>query len=214
MDKIKIIESLREVVKLKFENEGSGHDYWHIVRVVNNAKAIASKEGGDPFIIEVAAWCHDIGDHKLGDSESAEEQITRILIDLGLNQDLVNAVNEIVEGVSFKGAHVKTNPLTLEGKIVQDADRLDAIGAVGIARCFSYSGHKGTLMHHPARKPELHDNFEAYKNADGTAVMHFYEKLLLLKDRMQTDTGKAMAEDRHNYMALFLKQFFSEWEGG
>jgi uncharacterized protein len=213
MDKSKIIESLREIVKLKFENEGSGHDYWHIVRVVNNAKTIAHKEGGDVFIIEIAAWCHDIGDYKLGDDESAEQQIDRILAGLGMANDLIKTINEIVDSVSYKGAHVITNPLTLEGKIVQDADRLDAIGAVGIARCFSYSGHKGTLMHHPDRKPELHDDFESYKNSDGTAIMHFYEKLLLLKDRMQTETGKVLAKQRHSYMESFLEQFYAEWEG-
>ena len=211
MSKDKLIETLKQLIKSKFENESSGHDYWHIVRVVNNAKTIVEKEGGDAFIVEVAAWCHDIGDYKLGDADSAADQITKLLTELELDKETVNNIVEIVESVSFKGAQVNTNPISLEGKIVQDADRLDALGAIGIARCFSYSGHKGTLMHHPDRKPEMHDNFEDYKNANGTAVMHFYEKLLLLKDRMQTNTGTRMALERHNYMEQFLEQFYAEW---
>ncbi len=205
------LEEIRSYVRTKFEGDSSGHDYWHLVRVVNNARTIAATEGGNLFLIEVAAWCHDIGDYKLGDTESPETQITRLLRELNMGEDFIKSVIDIVHSVSFKGAGVDTNPGTLEGKIVQDADRLDAIGAVGIARCFAYSGHKGTLMHHPERKPIMHQRFEDYKSADGTAIMHFYEKLLLLKDRMQTDTGRKMAEQRHAYMESFLAQFYKEW---
>lgn len=212
--KEEILAGVKVFIRNKFEGEGSGHDYWHLVRVVNNARKIVEQEGGDQFIVEVAAWCHDLGDYKLEEADSAETQITNLLTGLGMPATEVRMIVEIVESVSYKGAKVETIPATLEGKIVQDADRLDAIGAVGIARCFAYSGHKGTLLHNPERVPVMHDNFEEYKAADGTAIMHFYEKLLLLKGRMQTTTGRVLAQERHEFMEGFLEQFYSEWKGG
>ena len=209
-----IITKVTAEIKAQFEGEGTGHDWWHIVRVVNTSKTIAEKEGADVFIVELAALLHDVGDHKFHKEEDAQERlIGKILNKVGVSTEIKLKVLEIVANVSYKGATVETMPTSLEGEVVQDADRLDAIGAIGIARAFAYGGNKERLLYHPEQPPVLHDSFDAYKNDKGHTINHFYEKLLLLKERMQTSTGKKMAEDRHAYMESFLSQFYKEWEG-
>jgi uncharacterized protein len=210
----KIIEEVKAEIKKQFEGEGTGHDWWHMVRVVNNALTIGRKENANLFLVELAAWLHDIGDHKFHKETDAQERlITQILDDIGLKKEIQKEILAIVASVSYKGAKVETLPYTLEGQVVQDADRLDAIGAIGIARAFAYGGNKERLLYHPEQPPVMHNDFEAYKNDKGHTINHFYEKLLLLKERMQTSTGKQMAEDRHVYMESFLSQFYNEWKG-
>lgn len=209
-----ILENIRSEIQKQFEGEGTGHDWWHIVRVVNTAKTIATKEKADVFLVELSALLHDVGDHKFHKEEDAQERLVgEILDEVGVVSDIKAQVLEIVGNVSYKGANVETRPTSIEGRVVQDADRLDAIGAIGVARAFAYGGNKERLLYHPEQPPVMHDDFEAYKNDDGHTINHFYEKLLLLKERMQTETGKKMAEERHEYMEVFLNQFYKEWEG-
>ena len=210
-----IITKVRAEIKAQFEGEGTGHDWWHIVRVVATAKQIAKEEGANSFIVELSALLHDVGDHKFyKEKDAAEQRISEMLDNAGVSEELKNKVLEIVSNVSYKGANVETRPTSLEGKVVQDADRLDAIGAIGIARAFAFGGNKERLLYHPEQPPVMHNDFEAYKNDKGHTINHFYEKLLLLKDRMQTRSGKEMAKERHQYMEGYLKQFYKEWEGG
>ena len=207
-----IITKVTAEIKAQFEGEGTGHDWWHIVRVVNIAKQIAKEEGANSFIVELSALLHDVGDHKFHkEKDAAEKLISEMLDNAGVSEELKNQVLEIVSNVSYKGANVETRPTSLEGKVVQDADRLDAIGAIGIARAFAYGGNKERLLYHPEQPPVTHNDFEAYKIDKGHTINHFYEKLLLLKDRMQTKSGKEMAEERHQYMEGYLKQFYKEW---
>ncbi|MDG2227642.1 MAG: HD domain-containing protein [Flavobacteriales bacterium] len=207
-----IIIKVTAEIKAQFEGEGTGHDWWHIIRVVNTAKQIAKEEGANSFIVELSALLHDLGDHKFHkEKDAAEKLISEMLDNSGVSEKLKNQVLEIVSNVSYKGANVETRPTSLEGKVVQDADRLDAIGAIGIARAFAYGGNKERLLYHPNQPPVVHDDFNAYKNDKGHTINHFYEKLLLLKDRMQTKSGKEMAEERHQYMEGYLKQFYKEW---
>ncbi len=172
-------------------------------RVANVAKGIAKQEGGDPFIAEVAGWLHDVADAKLVDDQaSAVEEQNRLLESLIESKDLVFSIETAMKDISFRGKH-KT-PETLEGKIVQDADRLDAIGAIGIARTFAYGGKAGQLIYStPTEGEDIKDN--------NTSIQHFYDKLLLLKDLMNTETAKKMAQERHEFMQRFLEEFYSEW---
>ncbi len=209
-----LLNKVREEIQTIFKGEGSGHDWWHIYRVTETAKSIAKKEKADLFLVELSALVHDLGDHKLFKGENAQEVlISNLLKKLNCDNFLINKILEIVKTVSYKGANVSTTPTSLEGKIVQDADRLDAIGAIGIARAFAFGGHHNRLLYDPTDKPTLHNNFESYKNDKGHTINHFYEKLLLLKDKMQTESGKALAIERHLFMESFLKQFYLEWEG-
>jgi len=199
-------------VKQLFEGEGSGHDWWHIYRVRNLALKISETEGGDLFIIEMAALLHDLDDWKLKTGKEAsrtEAWLHQVSVDTGQQKRILQVISE----VSFKGAEVETLATTTEAKIVQDADRLDAIGAIGIARTFAYGGNKGRSMYDPEILPVMHNNFEAYKKNNGPTINHFYEKLLLLKDRLNTATAIEMAEKRHAYMEAFLARFFAEWNG-
>jgi len=210
-----LITAVRNEVKLLFEGEGSGHDWWHIYRVTENAKAIAKQEkGADIFVVELAALLHDVGDYKLFKEVNAQEVlITKILTKYEASPKLIQTILEIVKKVSYKGGNEDSTPTSLEGKIVQDADRLDAIGAIGIARAFAFGGHHNRLIYHPEQSPENHLDFDSYKNSKGHTINHFYEKLLLLKDLMQTPTGKSIAQQRHLFMEQFLDQFYNEWEG-
>ncbi len=208
----KLIAKVTDQIKHEFEDEGTGHDWWHIHRVVNNALLIANIEGGEKDLIKLSALLHDVGDHKFHKEENAAEiLITQILTRFEANNELIKRVIQIVSEVSFKGANTTTRTSSLEAKIVQDADRLDAIGAIGIARAFAYGGNKNRLLFHPEQPPKNHKDFNAYKTDNGHTINHFYEKLLLLKDRMQTKTGRKLAEERHVYMETFLEQFYSEW---
>ncbi len=215
MDKDTVITKTREYVHLQLSGEGSGHDWWHIYRVVKLALHIAKKENADQFIVELAALLHDIGDFKFfdGDETVAPRMVRQWVTDLSVPEDTVAHVCAIVRDISFKGAGtIQTRRMeTLEGQVVQDADRLDAIGAVGIARTFAYGGFKKREIYNPDIPAEWHENFAAYKKSTGPTINHFYEKLLLLKDLMNTETAKKLAEERHRFMEQYLVQFFKEW---
>ena len=209
-----IVNKTKEFVKNKLEGEGSGHDWWHILRVYNNAVDIAKKEGScDIFIIELAALLHDIADWKFhdGDLNKGSEISETFLSEFNISDEVMKHVSDIIKNISFKGAKVKNTITTKEGMIVQDADRLDAIGAIGIGRAFAYGGFMKREMYNPDIPYEVHNTFEEYKNKNGSTINHFYEKLLLLKDRMNTKTGREKAEKRHEFMLSYLEEFYSEW---
>jgi uncharacterized protein len=206
---------IRQHVKHKFASEGTGHDWHHIERVTQNALRIAEAEGGDLMLVELAALLHDIDDHKFngGDLEAGARTARQLLSELGVDETVIEQVTHIIATVSYKGAHVHSVPSSLEGKIVQDADRLDAIGAIGIARAFAYGGSKNRPIYDPKQQPELHETVQAYISSGTHTINHFYEKLLLLKDKMNTETGKRLAAERHAYMENYLAQFYREWNG-
>lgn len=208
-----LVVRIEKIVKEALEADASGHDWYHINRVVQNAKHLQSLEGGDPLIIEIAALLHDISDHKLnGGILNDGGRVSReILIKEGASEAFADQVAQIVDSVSFKGAEVQDKVDSLEAKIVQDADRLDAIGAIGIARAFAYGGAKGQAMYDPELDPTLHSSFEDYVNSKTTSINHFHEKLLLLRDRLHTATAKKIGQERHDFMLAFLKQFDREW---
>lgn len=215
MNKEEIILKTIEYAKSKLSGEGTGHDWWHVYRVWKNAKHIAEEEKADSFIVELAALLHDIADWKFNDGdENIGAKVSKEWLEsLPVDEETINKVCEIVANSSFKGAGVENKIKTLEGKILQDADRLDAIGAIGIARAFAYGGSKNREIYNPDIKPEFHTTSEQYKNNKGTSINHFYEKLLLLKDLMNTDTAKQLAKEKHEFMELFLSKFKKEWEG-
>ena len=210
-----IIDKTCKFVEDKLSGDGSGHDWWHIFRVWTLAKKIAVEEKAQVEIVELGALLHDIADWKFhdGDDSIGPEIAREFLNNHDVEPNLSDSVVEIISTVSYKGAGVATPMKTLEGKIVQDADRLDAIGALGIARTFAYGGYKNRLIYHPDEKPVLHESYEDYKKNEGHTINHFYEKLLLLKERMNTNTGKRIAEGRHKFMQSFLNQFYREWDG-
>lgn len=213
MTNVEIIKQTEAYVHNELSGEASGHDWWHIYRVTKLAKTIASVEGADVFICEMAALLHDIADEKLNESQEAglqkvESWLQRIEVDDGTMKHIM----EIIASMSFKGGG-QPPMKTLEGQVVQDADRLDALGAIGIARTFAFGGAKGNIMYDPSIKPRRDMSKEEYQKRDNTAINHFYEKLLKLKDLMNTPYGKQLAEDRHQYMEQFLDQFYKEWEG-
>jgi uncharacterized protein len=209
-----LVERVAEHIKAKFLAESSGHDWHHIHRVWKMARQIATQEGANQEVTELGALVHDIADWKFhdGDDTVGPTEAWRLLAQEGAPHKVIDQVVEIVQTISFKGAGVPTEMKTLEGKCVQDADRLDAIGAIGIARCFAYGGHAGRLMYDPDIPPVLHATAAAYKAAKGTSLNHFYEKLFLLKDRMNTPTGRSLAEERHQVMQNFVSQFLAEWD--
>ena len=208
-----LVEKIKSHVQKQFEDDATGHDWFHIERVYKMACFIQEKEGGNRELIELAALLHDISDHKLnGGILNAGGQVAcDLLLENGADKKLAELVKEIVDGVSYKGAHVPDSMRTLEGKIVQDADRLDAIGAIGIARAFAYGGNKNRPMYVPDHKPELHESFESYVSSKSHTVNHFYEKLLLLKNRLHTETAKKIGIHRHRVMENFLQEFYNEW---
>jgi uncharacterized protein len=209
------LQKTEAYVREKLEGEGTGHDWWHIHRVRNTALSLAKEEKADLFIVELGALLHDIADHKFhdGDETVGPKVALEWLKSLAVPEDAIHQVCAIIKEVSFKGAKVETPMSTIEGEVVQDADRLDAIGAIGIARAFAYGGHKNRELYNPDQDPTLHDSFEAYKNDKGATINHFYEKLFLLKDRMNTKTAKRIAEERHQFMKEYVERFMSEWSG-
>lgn len=215
MSQEKIIAQTEAYVRETLINGGAGHDWWHVYRVWKNALHIARTEPVDLFVVELAALLHDIADHKFhGGDETIGPKTARVWLEkLNVEESVIAHVTKIIASLSFKGAKVATPMRTIEGMVVQDADRLDAIGAIGIARAFAYGGSKGRLLHDPNVPVELHESFETYKNSPAPTINHFYEKLLLLKDLMNTETAKKIAIQRHMYMENFLKQFYAEWEG-
>lgn len=208
-----LVERVAAQIKARFLSESSGHDWYHIHRVWQLSRQIAVQEGANPEIAELAALVHDIADWKFhgGDDSIGPREAESLLRGEGASADVIAAVVDIVATISYKGAGVTTAMRSLEGQCVQDADRLDAIGAIGIARCFAYGGHAGRPMHDPEEPPVLHQTAAAYKAAKGASLNHFYEKLFLLKDRMNTPSGRAMAESRHRFMEEFVAQFLAEW---
>ncbi len=210
-----IINETEKYVRSKLEGEGFDHDWGHICRVWKNATHIGKNEDANMFVVELAALLHDIADWKFhdGDDSVGPKMARNWLEKLGVKEEAVSHVCDIIKDMSFKGSGVKSSMKTKEGMIVQDADRLDAVGAIGVARAFAYGGHKGAEMYNPNIKVQMHQSFEEYKNSKGTTINHFHEKLLLLKDLMNTDTAKKMAIERHNYMENFLERFHKEWEG-
>ena len=195
------------------QGESSGHDWWHIYRVWQTSLYITAREKVDRDVVQLAALLHDIGDWKFHDGdESVGPRLAREwLQSLAVDENIIDHVCTIIANLSFKGADVKAAPLSAEGQVVQDADRLDAIGAIGIARAFAYGGSKGREMHDPEVAPVLHSSFDQYKASRGTTINHFHEKLLLLKDRLNTATARALAEGRHAFMLEFLNHFDAEW---
>lgn len=212
MTEKEILKQTSDFVRQKLEGEGTGHDWWHIYRVWQNAKAIVKEEGGNVFVIELAALLHDIADHKFhnGDESVGPKVATAFLLSLDVFQVVIDQVIQIMEEISFSKGML---PSSLEGRIVQDADRLDAIGAIGIARAFAYGGYKEREIYNPDIPSTEYATKEEYKKNTNPTVNHFYEKLLLLKDLMNTAKGKAMAEERHIFMKNYLEQFYQEWDG-
>jgi uncharacterized protein len=208
-----VIEKTKEFVYNTLAGEGTGHDWYHVDRVTKLSLYIAQQENANMFIVELAALLHDIADHKFhnGDETIGPRVARQWLESINVSSDVVDQICDIIATISFRGAKVQTKMKTLEGQIVQDADRIDALGAIGIARCFAYGWFKHNPIYDPDIKPIMHSSFEDYKNAKCTSINHFYEKLLLLKDLMNTKTGKAIAQQRHDFIQAYLDQFFDEW---
>lgn len=209
-EKEQIIKQTEDFIQSRFAGDSSGHDWWHIHRVRNLALELAKREQADIFVVEMAALLHDLDDWKLNYNSN---QVEKWLDERCVSEKETSQILDITRDVSFKGAGVPTPMSTIEGKVVQDADRLDAIGAIGIARTFAFGGSRDRLIYHPNATPEMHQSFESYQQNQSHTINHFYEKLLLLKDRMQTRAGYEMALHRHQVMEEFLDEFFKEWDG-
>ncbi|MCM3091210.1 MULTISPECIES: HD domain-containing protein [unclassified Cytobacillus] len=209
-----IIHKTEEFVRNTLGDDTTGHDWHHIERVRRNALYIAKKEQkGDSFLIEMAALLHDIPDAKLNTSgEAGERKLSDFLEQLEISEEASSSIKAIIDSVSFKGGH-NIRVLSAEAQIVQDADRLDAIGAVGIARAFAYGGKKGQLIYDPSLVIRKEMSEEEYRNGRSSSINHFYEKLLKLRDLLNTDAAMEMAEERHEFIEQFLHQFFKEWNG-
>jgi len=194
--------------------DASGHDWWHVERVRRLALRLARQEGADALVAELAALLHDVADWKTsGDPHAGARHAREWLGALDVEAGALEHVAEIVDTLSFKGAGVPTPMRTLEGKVVQDADRLDALGAIGIARAFAYGGSRGRALHDPEAPPVLHASFAQYRGSGGATLNHFHEKLFLLRDRMNTASARRIAEERHRYMEDYVRRFLEEWEG-
>ena len=217
MTNTELIDETIAFVKNTLKGAEGGHDWFHIQRVFNNTLLIAAEEKVDFLVVSLGALLHDIADAKFydGDESVGPRVATRFLESKNVDQQIINQVVEIIENISFKsslGSNAKRLH-SLELQVVQDADRLDAIGAIGIARAFNYGGFKNRELHNPEVLPKLDMSKEEYKKSTGPTINHFYEKLLLLKDKMNTRTGKKLAQKRHEYMLDFLNQFDKEWNG-
>ncbi len=207
-----IIRQLMERVTKQFPDDGSGHDSSHILRVYHMAKTLAAAEHADVFVVSLAALLHDAGDYKMAADKNEHHETAIVKLTLGLNipSDVLRNVVHIVSNVSFKGNFVPDQPLEIEGSCVRDADRLDAMGAIGVARAFAYGALHSRPMYDVEVEPAQHHHFDDYKKNSGPTLNHFYEKLLLLKDRMETQTAKELAQQRHEFLIGFLKQFADE----
>ena len=211
-----IIEATKDFVKETLKNAESGHDWFHTLRVYNNARLIAKSESVDLYIVALGALLHDIADSKFhnGDDNIAPRVARKFLVQHNVDSFVIDSVIDIINNISFNKSletNNKTNSTELD--VVQDADRLDAIGAIGIARCFNYGGFKNRKLFDPSIKPNLKMSKNEYKNSTAPTINHFYEKLLLLSDKMNTKTGKKIAKERHQFMTEYLDQFHAEWEG-
>jgi uncharacterized protein len=209
------IETTVNFVKKELQHAEAGHDWWHIERVWKSAKAIAKEEQVNLEVVEFAALLHDIADPKFhaGDEEVGPQKAGNFLKAISVDEHIIIHVQEIIRNMSFKSSLGEIKFSSPEMLVVQDADRLDAIGAIGIARAFTYGGFKNRELYNPAIKPALNQSKEAYKNTTAPTINHFYEKLLLLKDKMNTQTGKKLAQQRHQFMEAYLEQFYGEWNG-
>ncbi len=215
MNTQEIISNTEAFVKKTLENAEGGHDWFHILRVWNNAKLIAQNENVNIFIVELGALLHDIADSKFynGDETIGPKVAREFLEREGVSEEIILHIEKIIINISYKGGNFEQTFTSPELAVIQDADRLDAIGAIGIARCFNYGGFKNRALYNPDIKPNLNQTKEEYKNSEAPTINHFYEKLLLLKDRMNTVSGKKIAKERHLYMENFLQQFYREWNG-
>lgn len=202
-------------VKQQLENAEGGHDWFHIQRVYKNAVSIADSEVCNVMVVKLGALLHDIADSKFhqGDETVGPRIAREFLESETIPEETIDHVINIIENISFKGGNIEKTFHSIELDIVQDADRLDAIGAIGIARTFNYGGFKNRPMYNPAIAPKMNMTKEEYKNSEAPTLNHFYEKLLLLKDKMNTETGKQIAKERHHFMETFLSQFYAEWDG-
>jgi uncharacterized protein len=211
----RIIQKTIDYVKDTLSGAEGGHDWWHIYRVWKAAKHIAQTEDVDHLIVELGALLHDIADAKFhqGDEALGPRRAREFLGSIQVEEAVISHVEHIIANISFKGGKHTPTFSSRELDVVQDADRLDALGAIGIARAFNYGGHKGRELYNPDIKPNLHMTKEEYRNSQAPTLNHFYEKLLLLKDRMNTPTGREMAEQRHAFMEQFLDAFYKEWQG-
>lgn len=215
MNSSQLIDKTISFVKQQLKDAEGGHDWFHIERVYRNSILIAKEEDCDLTVVQLGALLHDIADSKFhnGD-ETIGPRTARIFLESqNADEATIQHVIDIIENISFKGGNFEKKFSSKELEIVQDADRLDAIGAIGIARCFNYGGFKNRALHNPEITPNLNMSKEEYKKSDSPTINHFYEKLLLLKDKMNTPTGKKIAEARHQYMEGFLSQFYAEWNG-
>jgi uncharacterized protein len=210
-----LIDNTILFVKQKLENAEAGHDWFHMERVYKNALLIAEGETCDLMIVKLGALLHDIADSKFNDGdETVGPKVAREFLELQkVSEEIIEHVVNIIENISFKGGNFEKKFTSKELEIVQDADRLDAIGAIGIARTFNYGGFKNRQLYNPTIAPKLNMTKEEYKKSEAPTLNHFYEKLLLLKDKMNTETGKRIAHERHKFMELFLSQFYAEWDG-
>lgn len=210
-----IIDTTILFVKKKLNDAEGGHDWFHIERVYKNALLIAQQENCKLEIVKLGALLHDIADSKFhnGDESVGPQMAKEFLEKEGATKETIEHVVAIIENISFKGGNFDKKFDSIELQIVQDADRLDALGAIGIARTFNYGGFKNRSIYNPNIAPKLNMSKEEYKNSEAPTINHFYEKLLLLKDKMNTETGRKLAERRHQYMEQFLAQFYAEWEG-
>ena len=210
-----IIDNTILFVKQQLENAEGGHDWFHIERVYKNALLIAEGENCDLTVVKLGALLHDIADSKFhgGDETVGPKTARTFLESQNVKEDIILHVIAIIENISFKGGNFEKKFNSKELEIVQDADRLDALGAIGIARTFNYGGFKNRPLYNPNIQPNLNMSKEEYKNSESPTLNHFYEKLLLLKDKMNTETGKEIAQKRHNFMVSFLSQFYAEWDG-
>ena len=215
MNNKQLIEATKSFVKNSLIDAEGGHDWFHTLRVYNNALLIARDEPVDELIVALGALLHDIADSKFHDGdESIGPKVAReFLFSHNVDSKVIEHIIKIIENVSFKGGNMKQEFSSPELDVIQDADRLDALGAIGIARCFNYGGFKNRALYDPDIKPNLSMTKEEYKRSNAPTINHFYEKLLLLKDRMNTKTGKNLAESRHDYMKSFLEEFYAEWNG-
>lgn len=208
-----IVEDAIEFVKQIFEKDYSGHDYFHTLRVYKTATNIAVREKADITIVQLAALLHDVDDRKLSPETCAhKDKAVAFLRAHHVGEDVIQSICDIISEISFAGTD-SVRPATIEGQCVQDADRLDAIGAIGIARAFAYGGNRGRVIYDPDIAPDLNMNAEAYHCHESTTINHFYEKLLLIGDLMNTNTAKQIAEHREKYMREYVSEFLDEWEG-
>ena len=215
MDNSDIVHKTILFVQEKLENAEGGHDWFHIERVYKNALLIAENEVCDVNVVKLGALLHDIADSKFHDGDEAiGPKIAREFLESeNADEVTIQHVINIIENLSFKGGNAEKTFSSVELDIVQDSDRLDAMGAIGIARTFNYGGFKNRPLYNPNIAPNLHMSKEEYKNSEAPTINHFYEKLLLLRDKMNTETGKKIAEGRHQFMMNFLSQFYAEWDG-